>query len=629
MSSSESEEERPWRPGTNLQVDVRSPPRRNQDLGPTADASPPTNRRVRFRVEVEVSREEEATPSTSAAPTPPAAADVCQPPPSRQEDPNLADASLPQQPSTAAGVGLPPARKDSNQADVSLPQLSKQADASLPPLSPAAGASLPPLPLMSLALPSCSSSASSLRPTAFDPVCRPHTAVSSETRLEPAKGQDVGAKRRKIKKLKPNVRPCPICGVVPTQYRTHIEWQHLPYWLHLEASCLECKVVFDTPAQRADHTIDTHLLARNEEHVAARWLVAARNLLQLIAELAARPLEELHLWVREQGWQTDASVAFGAPQAALLRDLAVFIGLRLSGPEELSPSSVSHPVAILHWRILSQLAASQDAAGRMRLQFVPFPSDDDEALSEVPDPPVVDAHCHLTTLLATTRTRGEDCYEEGPFTHAGVIDNRVFPHEWRRPLPPGCQAGFGVHPSVAGSPNFDWDSVKDEFAGFPIIGECGLDEVRGPMQQQSQERIFRLHIRMALATEKPLVLHLRGDLPTFYRAKTILEEERTPATQRLYIHCFVGDMALYELWVRRFPRTVFGVSPITARTRDCDEFCRRADLSRIVLESDAPYLGRKAYDVLVQASHIAALRHICVRAVLGATAQTAALFFPN
>ena len=76
-----------------------------------------------------------------------------------------------------------------------------------------------------------------------------------------------------------------------------------------------------------------------------------------------------------------------------------------------------------------------------------------------------------------------------------------------------------------------------------------------------------------------------------------------------------------------FPHSIFGVSTITITTAVCQEFCRRADLRHVVLESDAPYLGRRAFDILPLVNHLAVLRNASQRTILGATAHTAAHFF--
>ena len=45
-----------------------------------------------------------------------------------------------------------------------------------------------------------------------------------------------------------------------------------------------------------------------------------------------------------------------------------------------------------------------------------------------------------------------------------------------------------------------------------FIGECGLDVVHGTEQQVSKEELLRKEVRLAIASGKPLVLHLRGGL---------------------------------------------------------------------------------------------------------------------
>jgi TatD DNase family protein len=161
----------------------------------------------------------------------------------------------------------------------------------------------------------------------------------------------------------------------------------------------------------------------------------------------------------------------------------------------------------------------------------------------------------------------ENPYLDGPFRRIGVVDNRVFPHEWATPASendPSCLVTFGVHPSQVD--NVDWAVVQENFEKFPVVGECGLDLVRGPEKHEAQEQLFRKHIRVALSSNKPLVLHLRGDISVIQRAQAILQEEMVPTLHRLYIHCYLGDMEEHETWISFFQRTIFGVSPITVIT---------------------------------------------------------------
>ena len=216
-------------------------------------------------------------------------------------------------------------------------------------------------------------------------------------------------------------------------------------------------MVFESPGERHDHAQQSNTQQRDEEITVNRWIIAARALLRILSEVADRPINELHLWARERGWQTEGSVAFGSPQASLLRDLAVFVECPLSNALDLSPASLVHPASIMHWRVLMRIVASINPAQRARVRSIPFPDLNDDEIESIPLPPAIDAHCHYTTLLS----RGQGILQHGPFNPTGIIDNRVFPHEWSQPLPTiqQCRTTFGVHPSLATRPDFEWGEV--------------------------------------------------------------------------------------------------------------------------------------------------------------------------
>ena len=543
----------------------------------------------------------------------------------------LADESLSQSDDPPAGAGLPPtSRENSPLAGEDLPSTSRgnapAAGEGLPAPPSSCAASSSTAPLMDLVLPTSAGweiPCESLRVGPLDPISRPVTTTRSTTREPEVRGGDTRPPRRRRRKERANQQECPVCGIVPVHMRNHVEWQHLPPWLRLEVFCHVCGIVFDTPGEQHDHTTEEHG-PRDEEALIVRWLLAARNLLHLLAEITDQPLSELHHWVTRQGLQAEPSVHFGAAYEAILRDLALLIGVPMAPIAEMSPNRPLGPVAILHWRTIVNILAFLPTPSRSRIRALPLPPNNDGLEVIIPNPPAVDAHCHLTTLAA----RGLPLFRDGPFRQCGVVDNRVFPHEWSRPKTGDFTviASSGIHPSLAHQ-HYDWTAALQRMSEAPAIGECGLDVVRGPAAQEQQERLFRQHIRVALGREKPLMLHLRGGMAVFYRALAILSEEHTPTQAKIYVHCYTSDLQMYETWVHTYPRTIFGVSSLSIRTEMSQEFLRRADLSRIVLESDAPYLGDRAYDISDQAQHLADLRHISQRAVLGATAQTATMFF--
>lgn len=99
----------------------------------------------------------------------------------------------------------------------------------------------------------------------------------------------------------------------------------------------------------------------------------------------------------------------------------------------------------------------------------------------------------------------------------------------------------------------------------------------------------------------------------------------------VHFHSFAGSLAAYRRWILFSPSTVFGVSAATMRASQ-DDFATTSELSKLVLESDAPFLRSKGrrhlpHDLLDAAIWLARHKGLHVRAVLGATAHNAAHFY--
>lgn len=161
------------------------------------------------------------------------------------------------------------------------------------------------------------------------------------------------------------------------------------------------------------------------------------------------------------------------------------------------------------------------------------------------------------------------------------------------------------------------------------MGECGLDEVH---ERVGQEGVFRRQVRMATKYDRALILHLRGKgdtmSPILHRAIKILKEEKLEAKHPIHLHSFMGSYSEYRLWLRSFPRTIFGVSRLTVEHQPAWDFTRLADLRKVVLETDAPYIkGSHSHSLSVQARWLSSQRGIPVRAVLGCTASVAVRFY--
>ncbi|XP_052795182.1 putative deoxyribonuclease TATDN2 [Mya arenaria] len=69
---------------------------------------------------------------------------------------------------------------------------------------------------------------------------------------------------------------------------------------------------------------------------------------------------------------------------------------------------------------------------------------------------------------------------------------------------------------------------------------------------------------------------------------------RVQPSQRIHLHCFMGDRETVDLWVMEFPNVCFGYTSLIA---SCSEAAKEAllalDLSRLLLETYAPFFKAK------------------------------------
>lgn len=195
---------------------------------------------------------------------------------------------------------------------------------------------------------------------------------------------------------------------------------------------------------------------------------------------------------------------------------------------------------------------------------------------------------------------------------------------------PQIYASVGVHPDEqqGQDPSVDDLVRRADDARVVAIGETGLDyfRIKGDMTWQ-QER-FRRHIRAALATGKPLIIHTREAAQDTIR---ILREEGAQAVGGV-MHCFTENwdtaQAALELG---FYISFSGI--VTFRNAETlREVARKVPLDRLLIETDSPYLapmphrGKTNEPAFVRhvAEQLATLRSLSLEEI--ATATTANFF---
>ncbi|MBT5855684.1 TatD family hydrolase [bacterium] len=199
---------------------------------------------------------------------------------------------------------------------------------------------------------------------------------------------------------------------------------------------------------------------------------------------------------------------------------------------------------------------------------------------------------------------------------------------------PELEATVGIHPL---SPD-DFDKVADleglltQYPSICAVGETGLDRKYSD-DVVAQEKAFRQQIELALAFDKPVVIHNRQADEDCHRI--LLDYP----TIRAVFHCFSSDMDFITDLMDKLPKADLMVSftgMITFSKRGkVIEAVRSLPLDRLMIETDCPYLTPKLYMpnknqpayVGQVANKIADVRDLRLSEVIEATSSNAIRFF--
>lgn len=157
-----------------------------------------------------------------------------------------------------------------------------------------------------------------------------------------------------------------------------------------------------------------------------------------------------------------------------------------------------------------------------------------------------------------------------------------------------CYPMIGLHPTEL--PATDVDATLDEMehlldanpSRFIAIGEVGLDFYWDASRAEEQLAAFQRQIQWALRYDLPIMIHSRS-------AHRQLVNALLPYADRLrgVFHCFSGSREEAEELLRRFPRFALGIGGVLTfkKCKLPDTLLQSVPLSRIVLETDAPWLA--------------------------------------
>lgn len=187
-------------------------------------------------------------------------------------------------------------------------------------------------------------------------------------------------------------------------------------------------------------------------------------------------------------------------------------------------------------------------------------------------------------------------------------------------------ASVGIHPDENSPDNPTFEELvqlakKDKIIA---IGETGLDYFHQGDPKEQRER-FRMHIEVAKAVNKPLIIHTRDAREDTIRIMQEAAAEKVGGV----MHCFTEDYAMAEKAMALGFYISFSGIVTFKNAKALQEVAQKIPLDRMLIETDSPYLTPDPYRgkpnepayVSIVADKIAQLRGISFEEVAAKTTK--------
>lgn len=208
---------------------------------------------------------------------------------------------------------------------------------------------------------------------------------------------------------------------------------------------------------------------------------------------------------------------------------------------------------------------------------------------------LTDTHCHLVSEKLRHDTKGlvERAQVAGvsriiniaynqETTEIGLKLAQEFSNVW-------TTAGIQPHDSASYSPQLA-EMMKNLFKvneSLVAIGEIGLDAHYNLSPMPAQERCFEHFLEIAVAVDRPIVVHVRNT----HKAVKERIASLVPNNLRGVIHCFTGTLnEAKEFLDLGFYISFSGIVTFKNAT-DLMDVSRYVPNDRILIETDSPYLA--------------------------------------
>lgn len=210
----------------------------------------------------------------------------------------------------------------------------------------------------------------------------------------------------------------------------------------------------------------------------------------------------------------------------------------------------------------------------------------------------VDTHCHLDQILDRLGLASFEDLRRTHFTEGfeGCLTISCDPDAVAPTLAllehDGVFASFGIHPHDAARYTPEVEAALAAALRHPkcvAYGEIGLDYHYDLSPRDVQQSVFVRQIAVAVAADKPLVIHTReADDDTL-----ALMRAHVPRDWPVHVHCFTSSRALAVSLLADFPGLCIGFTGIVTfrNADDLRDTVRIVPPERMLVETDGPYLA--------------------------------------
>ncbi|ETL79807.1 hypothetical protein L917_19637 [Phytophthora nicotianae] len=155
----------------------------------------------------------------------------------------------------------------------------------------------------------------------------------------------------------------------------------------------------------------------------------------------------------------------------------------------------------------------------------------------------------------------------------------------------------GVHPYTARAMPKDEElsTLRGlmEMEEVRAVGECGLDYSPKFPEPEFQKKWFAEQLSMACALKKPLFLHERLAHEDFIQLIDEAKQKANGYFPPAVVHCFTGNEDELKAYIARGDDWYIGITGFICKKQGAalKEMVKHVPLDRLVLETDAPYMG--------------------------------------